>query len=798
MSIVLKFGGTSLENTQRMVEAAQRIQHYAHQEQVIVVASAMGGVTRLLRQLTGLLPLQHDPDAILSLIRQQHWNVLGDLGGLVSDTHSELQELFNQLEVHLQEPQRQGHPNAWTDHLLGFGERASVRLLSFILNKWGQTARYYESDQFIKTDQRHGAARILDDESAALVREYLGHSCDHIPVVTGFIGETLDQRPTTLGRSGSDYTASWLAAQLQSDVLEIWTDVDGIQTADPSRIVGTRPIPQLTYAQLHRLTEGGSSVIHPAILDPLRSNPPELHIRNSFNPDHPGTIVRETATAESDSPQTNFSVARHPVSILRWTSPHRNLPRTLVNRQLVLHHQVSKNPSDDQYHHCLVCKDAPELEHTSNSATLSSLVVEPATAIRVIRLNGLWSSDRKLRIHQLLEQYHPISATTDDSLLYIVSNDYADAVEQQLHDLLRLGKVPQPLVLIGLGNVGQELIAQLADHPQAAAFRLIGVCDSKHLWLDRKGIPLEQATKAHLKKQATYSNTQELHAAILRNAPNEAILIDCSGDSTIADGYPQLIQAGFHILTPSKHAGSADLDYYQQLQSALTKNQRFFRDETTVGAGLPVLQTIDRLRYSGDQIERIACIASGSLNFILTQLDNGVRLSQAVQKAQKLGYTEPDPSEDLSGTDVVRKARILARRSGWEIPKSEIQLTPLISPLNSADTLHQILSELDDQWIARIRKAHAQDMVLRYVATIDENGIEIGLRSVPNTHELAQTRNTQNAFIIHSEFYSEQPLIIKGPGAGVAVTANGLMQELVQLEQRLQGSQSEFTATTQL
>ncbi|MGM0587132.1 MAG: aspartate kinase [Bacteroidota bacterium] len=819
MSIVLKFGGTSLQNTQRMVAAAQRIQQNAQQQPVIVVASAMGGVTRLLRELAGLLPSAHDTETVLSILRQQHWNVLGDLNGLQSETHTELRELFNQLEIHVREPQRTGRPNAWTDRLLGFGERASVRLLTFTLNKLGQPARYYESNTFIKTDLYHGAARILEDESRALVHEYLGQSHDHIPVVTGFIGETLDHRPTTLGCSGSDYTASWIAAQLQSDALEIWTDVDGIHTADPARITGARSIHSLNFEQLHRLTQAGSSVIHPAVLEPLRSHQPELRIRNSFNPEHPGTTVGEQLDSHSDSQLGIYSVIRQQVSMIRWQSPHRSAPRLLLDRLPILHQQTSSRTSDEHYEHCLVLKTDQAWGLSDELQRLSNLEIESATAIRVITFNDPLPSDLLTKIRHLFTKHQLISVPHSRSPIYIIGDEHADRLEQQLHDLLHLGEIPIPIFLLGLGNVGQEFIDQLADHCQASSFRLIGVCDSQHLWLDQQGIDLTQLSKATLANQSSYDNPEQLKQLLLDIAAPDSCLIDCSGNQEIAQWYPEFLKQGYHIITPSKHAGASETARYQQLQDEIAHQCAFFGDETTVGAGLPLLLTIDRLRRAGDAIRKLEIIASGSLNFILSQLENGTLLSEAVNEAQQRGLTEPDPREDLSGQDVARKARILARRVGWEIPDSSIQVHPLLTwslptlrdqksrPNNSVSkdtessnnlsradardralSFKQKLQAQNKEWQDRIQQTESHDKVLRYVGTIDEHRIEVGLQALDQDHELAQTQGTQNTFIIHTDYYDEQPLIIKGPGAGVEVTASGVLGDLLRLREKQVGA----------
>jgi aspartokinase/homoserine dehydrogenase 1 len=866
MSIVLKFGGTSLQNTQRIVEAAHRIQSHATEEPIIVVASAMGGITRLLRQLAGLQPPEHKQKIALSLIRQQHWNVLGDLNAMETETHAELRQLFAELEQHLQQPQRTGSPNAWTDHLLGFGERASVRLLSFALRQLDAPARFYESDRFIKTDDRHGSARILDDQSTKLVQQYLGNISDHIPVITGFIGRSLDDQPTTLGRSGSDYTASWLASRLQASTLEFWTDVDGIHTADPARISGTQSIPQLSYRQLHHLTAAGSNAIHPAVLEPLREHQPKVRIRNSFNADHPGTLIH-TQTESSEDLQ--FSLTRQEVKVLRFRSTYRTAPRILGDHLPLLYHRVT--PASSDFQHTLVYPSADLDALFPHLDALRALSIEPAVALRVLVLSGTIPAARQHHLRRSLWDHLTLSddrMESDTSHLYIIGTERADCVEQSVHDILRYGQPKIPVFLAGLGSIGSELIRQLADHSLRNHFQIVGVCNSTHHWWDPAGIAPAQLTAERLKQQEPYASTDTLKRLLERAMPGTC-LIDTTGDPTIAAWYPDLIERGFHIITPSKHAGAAERSQYQRLQNVLAQQEAFFGDETTVGAGLPLLQTIDRLRETGDTIRKLEIIASGSLNFILSRMEEGVMLSEAVAEAQDRGLTEPDPSEDLSGQDVARKARILARRAGWEIPESAIYVVPLVkletkaaqvpAPLrlaqnvdhfhktlltlsrasardkhsmvneigsaqnpSRADSLHQDsdiddslsradardrvirnwvirnrdardrelgfmdrLRLLDKEWQGRIRQAQAEGKVLRYVGTIEDHRIDVGLRTLPRNHELAQTGGTQNTFIIYTDHYQDEPLIIKGPGAGVKVTAAGVLGDLMRLYQDL-------------
>lgn len=774
---VLKFGGTSLKNAAYINQAANIIEERAIQAQPVVVASAIGGVTD---QLVKVADNPGKSTQIIQQLRDTHRELYHTLLGTHADKpYNRLEILLDELEALANDIKQQTqNPDAWRDHLLSFGERASVRLLEAVLQHRGILARAWDAHHFIKTDPTFGAANVHVDET----RENILRTIDFIngvPIITGFIGATDDHRITTLGRSGSDYTASLVADALDAERLEIWTDVNGVLTADPDIVPEAESIPELNFEDIAELASHGVGVVHAKTIEPIRDRDISLHVRNSHEPGHSGTRIEPQLPSNGNfrnvtinGPHVYIEVkSGQGDSFQGWLQTLGASAKEINHHnsasQFLLRADAFKAVKDQIYGwaerkkiQLLVREDVHELKKFTNELRNDDAALSRLFAILNAR------NIRPISVQRAYGQRY---------LSLLLSQNDARAAADHINRNWIGGKPVYSLFIAGTGAVGGTLINQIEalDHPELA-LEIIGRCDS---------------TTVHwpASDEARPTNWDAIINRLQTDFTTPVIFVDATGSEEVARRYDDLLAAGIHIVTPSKLANTLGQSYYDQLRETAAQHKAAFRYETTVGAGLPIISTINGLLQSGDTITEISGVVSGTMTYLFDQLEKGTPFSQAIIKAREKGYAEPDPRDDLSGEDVARKFLTLAREIGWELERDELQVQSLIpEDLAFVDeqTFLNRLSEFDDYWITKLNQAQKNGATLRYVGRLRDGTITIEVEEVSEKSPIGQLHGTDNLVRIHTERYAQSPIIIRGPGAGREVTAAGVLSDIIETAKR--------------
>ena len=790
---VLKFGGSSLTNASLLQQSAKIVIGRLHEASPVVVVSAIGGATNTLIEIAD----HYHKDSshmykTLNELENRHRQLFDNLVSISHPNRGDLQDLFIELRTTLKNDQlRTENFRAWKDHVLSIGERASAIIFAALLSEKGHQAQAYEAHHFIKTDSTFGQAKVNRNLSRELIQEFiLQHKA--IPVITGFIGSDDEQKITTLGRSGSDYTAGLVADALDADHLEIWTDVDGVLSADPRWVKHTESIEQLSFGDISELSAHGANVIHPKTINPIQKQDTTVLVKNSYNPDHPGTLI-------TSDYNTNGSL-----KTITITGPFVRLQIDQSNAFELF----SKLNTWGENH-----PDANSIGFTQASSFEAARFLLKQSFFEDIKeqLAG-WASehntifnlsDNLYKVKKFSKQFNEDDQLTAQivSLLakhnlrplhternyderfisFLFPEDKARKAAGLINNQISRKEPIVELFVAGTGAVGQTLLNHLRSiNTDGFQFRLLGTCNSRKTLWDHTGININQPLNWN---KANQTDWDTLIQKLTQTANHNLIFVDATGSKDVARLYPKLFANGIHVVTPSKLANTFEQSFFDELQSLIQKQHTSFSYETTVGAGLPVISTIKKLQHSGDKITEISGIVSGTMTYLFNQLEKGIPFSKAIVDAREKGYAEPDPRDDLSGEDVARKFLTLARTLGITIEREELEVESLIpEELKNVDkeTFLEDLSDYDSDWKKRILAAKKRNHVLRYTGKLKDGKITIGIESVSKNSPLGQLKGTDNIIQIYSRFYNNTPLVIQGPGAGKEVTAAGVLSDILE------------------
>jgi len=762
--VVHKFGGSSLASAERF-HAVADILLAQPQANAWVVVSAPGDTTDALLALLEALPAQ--------LEFEQQWQALSQqLRLLVSRTLSAATapQVLNQLNGWLAELPTAALAGRHND-VLALGEKLSALLLSALLQDRGQQASAVDARDFLRLDGQ----QVQWQQSAALLQPFCQAG---FIIVTGFIARTVAGDSITLGRNGSDYSATILGRLVQAHTINIWTDVDAIYSADPRKVPSARAYRQVPWAQARTLAQLGNPVLHAKTLSPLADYPAELVVRSSYEPDQPGCRVSRQAaievqfvtdladvvlvtlakgvaiTAEQAATDLQLTVFAVPTDLHTWVVAQKNLEQLLC---YLGQQQIYPRVSSQHYQAVAWVKPAAKQQQ--------QLSLQAA--------------------HWLERQQPAFSFENQQLALWLFLPALTARELTEFHQLLLPTQVRLNVVVAGTGNVGSEFLALLAKQQQAFAgqieLKLAGVFNSRQACfadeLSVQNWPQLLATAPAYQKQDLLDYLTAL--------PNPKVLVDITPSKAFAEGYIDFVQTGCHLISANKQGVTLPLAQYQQISAAVAEQQVSWLANTTVGAGLPVQRILQELQSSGDQIHQISGIFSGTLSWLLCKYDGSAPFSEFVLQAQAEGLTEPDPRDDLSGKDVQRKLLVLSRELGLTLDINDIALTPLL-PLGLEQGGWQefwLQREALDQALATTyAKAKAEGKVLRYVATLTVTAqgplADVKLLSVGADHPLAAIQACDNVFVIESNWYQANPLVLKGPGAGRLVTAGGIHADL--------------------
>jgi aspartokinase/homoserine dehydrogenase 1 len=813
---VLKFGGTSVGNPERIRAAASIVSQSAAQQRVVVVVSAMAGVTNdLLRAAERASARDPAAEVIIAKLAERHRAAAhelagdGEAAGLVDRLDAWFADLHSL--VHGISLVRDSSPRV-LDAVAAYGELFCAVLFAAALRRDGMQAAAIDARQLIQTDDSFGQAAVDRDTSYGRIRESLGTTDNEIvPVVTGFIAATEDGTTTTLGRGGSDFTATLLGAALSAEAVEIWTDVDGVMSADPRLVPQAFPLEHLSYTELMELSHFGAKVVYPPAVSPARESAIPLVIRNTLNPAFPGTLVVSSRAEQMDAPRragpvTGISSINR-IALCRLQGAGMVGVPGIASRlfgalarsgiSVVLISQASSEHSicfavdpDDAVH--ARRRVDTEFEVERRAGAVDGLIVEEDYAVVAAVGEAMRATPGIAgRLFDILGRNGiNVRAIAQGSSEYNISLVVGRGDEERalrlIHDAFFFPRIRNVQVFIaGTGRVGAALLDQMAAEADRLGWRsglrllISGIAHSRAACLAADGIPLNE-WRAQL-ANADSASDRIVQAALA--SPNaHRVFVDCTASPRVAGTYLELLAKGVAIVSANKIAFSGLMDLYGRLRRAARLGNGIYA-ETTVGAGLPVLRPIADLVATGDVVMRIEGVLSGTLSFLFARLAQGDALSEAVRVAHERGFTEPDPRDDLSGRDVARKLLILAREAGFEIEPRDVMVEPVLPGTEWAElTLEQFwqaLPSADAEFAARRESAAARGRVLAYLAAVDPTGARVCITEVDRTHPCATLLPGDNLIAVTSARYAERPLTIRGPGAGPDVTAAGVFADIL-------------------
>lgn len=812
---VLKFGGSSVATPERIDGIAAILKdYYTRGEQFCVVFSAFGGVTDTLIEMARKA---EDGDEAWELdmahFRERHEAAVRHLtsGDRQARLLEEVKENHNTLYSLLQGVflVREASLRT-TDYVLSFGERNSCFIISRALQELGINAQYLDARQVVKTDKRFGSANVRFDKTNASIEQHF-RTNGGVQVVTGFIGSTSKGLTTTLGRGGSDYTASLLAAALHAVQIEIWTDVDGVMTADPRAVKRAFTIPKLTYVEAMEMSHFGAKVIYPPTLQPAMKAGIPLYIKNTFRPNFEGTLISQDSDPKGRAVKGISSIKEISLLTLEGSGLFGvigisgrlfgSLARANINVILITQgsseHNITFAVSPDKADTARR-RVEEEFTYEMQSGLVRPIKVEPKlTVIAIIGQQMRFRPGIAGRMFQALGRngINCVAIAQGSSELnisvVIPKSDEAKALNA-LHDAFFLSNERDVNVfIVGTGLIAGELMRQLAGQVERLRknkrlnIRIVGLTNSRKMMFNEDGIDLF-SWEDSIFSTGDKADLQRFVDRVVELNLSNSIFVDCSASDLVAEHYERLLGESISVSTPNKVAASSSYLRYSRLKQIAAANSAVFGYETNVGAGLPVIGTLHDLNTSGDLIERIEGVLSGSLSFIFNTFDGSRPFSEVVAEAGEKGFTEPDPRIDLSGQDVQRKIVILAREAGFTIDLEDVAVEPFLSDeafsAPSVDAFFEVLRKQDDDLLsARYADAKSRGNALVMLGQLVDGKATVGLREVDSSSPFFHLSGSDNMIVFTSERYKERPLVVRGPGAGASVTAAGVFAEIIMI-----------------
>jgi aspartokinase/homoserine dehydrogenase 1 len=793
--VVHKFGGTSVASAERYRAAAEIVLSRDAGERVAVVVSAMSGVTNGLIQSVELAA-SRDSSYLTKLqeLKTQHLETVNRLDLAAAQANS-LREViisdFNAIEEVLRGVWITRLPSERiVEFVSGHGELWSAQLLHAYLEARGHSSTWLDARKVLIVEPA-GNAVVIDWELSQEKLKAERADTDFL-IITGYIAATRDGIATTLKRNGSDLSASIFGALLRADSVTIWTDVDGVFSADPRRVTDALVIPELSYQEAAELAYFGAKVIHPNTMSPAIANDITVWIKNSFKPEAPGTKI--SASSPSDVPIKGFAAVEDMALINVEGTGMIGIPGVAhklfgalraVDVSIVMISQASSEHS--------ICFAVPrahaELAKRTVEQTFFAEIQRgevQTVALResccIVAMVGDGMIERLGMAGQFFNALGKAGVniraiaqgSSERNISAVIEQHEATKALRALHSAFYLSSQTLSIGVIGTGLIGSTFLAQLTARmrelraQRGIDLRVRGIMNSRQMILHDRQLSLDgwdEELRASSSPASIEDFVNHVHAAHLPHA----VLIDATASAELPGLYESWLSRGINIITPNKKSNAGPFASYRRLREVARKNQRYFLYETNVGAGLPIIQTLRGLIETGDEIIKIEGVLSGTLSYIFNSLDGKRSFSEIVREAQALGFTEPDPREDLSGIDVARKLIILAREMGLEVEMEAVKVESMVTE--------------DDQTIAgRLDSARARGQVLRYTGAIDIDGkMSAGLRTYPLDHPFANLTGSDNIVSFQTARYNAQPMIVRGPGAGPEVTAAGVFADLLRL-----------------
>lgn len=808
---IVKFGGSSVGSGQSIQNVLNILQNkYASGEKFIVVSSAMSGVTNILTELAQIASEGKDFKKGLIEIEQRHFTVIKEMITVknqnpaftqikifINEIEDLLQGVYSLRELSLQSK----------DLILSYGEKCSTFLLSQIAKQYFSESIYVDTSNLIKTDSNFGNARVHTPVTEHLLQEFYKEHSHQILFFTGFIASNENNRITTLGRGGSDYTAAIIAAALDAEEIELWSDVDGMLTADPRVVKKAFSLSELSYTEAMELSYFGAKVIYPPAMIPAFRKKIPIVLKNTFNPSFKGTRIEEH-THKNVYPIRGISSIDE-ISLINITGSgmigkigFSGKLFSLLAREHINVILITQSSSEHSITFAIEPKDVHKAKQLFNSEFELELetnklnppiIEENLCVLAIVGENMKQTPGISGKLFQALGRnginIHAIAqGSSEYNISVIIKRKNISKALNAVHDAFftQLTKTLH-VFSVGTGNIGATLLRQIDAQSDflrennGIEVKINGIANSRKMIIDEEGIDLTQ-WQERINKGETSNLDEFIQKIKLLNLSN-CIFVDNTASPITGTYYKELFESNVSVVTCNKIANSSSYKDYKDLKDTARRRGVDFFYETNVGAGLPIIRTLKDLMTSGDRIIKIEAILSGTISYIFNNFRGNTSFYEVVKKAHELGYTEPDPREDLSGKDFMRKMMILARDAGYQIEEKDVELGAILPEscfkAPSIDDFYEELKKSDSYFNELKEKAENENKVLRYIGKLEDGKASVNLEFVDDSHPFYNLTGSDNIISFTTERYKFNPLVIKGPGAGAEVTAAGVFADLI-------------------
>ena len=810
---VLKFGGTSVANAQNIKLVLDIVSKKAADEKLVVVVSALSKVTDMLLLASKKAAAGDESfKEILIEIEKKHLEALKELIPVTEQSSllSHIKRIINHLETLLDGCYLLGELSLRTsDTILSFGELLSSYIIAEALKQNFQNSSYKDSRELIKTNSNFGKAAVNFEITNELINDFFASNEDQVVVIPGFIAASMDGINTTLGRGGSDYTAAIIAGALHANELQIWTDVNGMFTANPKVVKQAQPIAFISYQEAMELSHFGAKVLYPPTIQPvLKKNIPIL-IKNTFEPEVEGTYISNQEMVNTNPVKGISHIDK--ITLITLEGPgmigvsgsSKRLFEVLSHKNINV---IFITQASSEHSICIgiLNVDAAVAEEAINSAFEAEIAqnkIDPCIVEKNLCIIALVGENMKN--HQGLSgrmfstlgknnvNIRAIAQGASERNISAVINerDVKKALNTLHENFFEENTKQLNLFVMGVGNVGEKFIEQIHQQKKFLKenlkinLRVIALSNSRKMYFDEEGISLKDWQ--FLLETGEAADTEKFITNVKEFNLRNSIFVDITANESISKTYEHFLKRNIAVVTCNKIACASEYDNYKKLKKLSQQFNAPFLFETNVGAGLPIIDTVKNLVASGDKVNKIQAVLSGSLNFIFNNFDENNTFHDVVKEAGVQGFTEPDPKIDLSGIDVARKILILIRESGYKMEIDEITNESFM-PATCLETItneafFESLKEHADHFEAIYREAISKDSRLKYVAQFENGKANVSLRFIPKDHPFYNLEGKDNIVLFFTDRYVDQPLLIRGAGAGAAVTASGIFADVIRI-----------------